>query len=112
MYVDALFRYLGSDIIKADNYVYKNFNHLSGVLYLFFIYLFFIHLIITTAIVSKPVGLRNRKKQEWRILHINMWLVESKPSAFQQQTHNVFRLKGNMGGNCRVVIASGPKIKK
>lgn len=51
------------------------------------------------------------KKQEWRILSINMWLVESKPPAYQQ-THNVFRLKGNMGGNWRVVIASGPKIKK
>lgn len=49
--------------------------------------------------------------QEWKIASINMWLVECKPSAYQQ-SHNVFRLKGNMRGNCRVVIASGPKIKK
>lgn len=96
---------------KGRKYVFKNCNHLSCVLYLLILFYSF-NYNNGNSIKTSKLGLRNRKKQEWRIRHINMWLVDSKPSAYQQQTHNVFRLKGNMGGNCRVVIASGPKIKK
>jgi len=76
MDVDALFGYLGSD--KGRKCVYKNCNHLSGVLYLLIFNC--IHLIITTAMLSKPVGLRNRNGE-----FCNMWLVESKSSEFSSK---------------------------